>query len=320
MTCHIAISIINFRTAELTLNCVRSVLHDIGDIDARIVVVDNASGDGSADKIAAWIAAQPAGAPVELVRSSANTGFSGGHNQGMAAVEADHYLILNSDAVLRPGFLKTILAAAEAHPEAGLIAPLIETDEGEIQVSCFRFQSPWSEFIRAASSAPVTRLLRRHVVALTPPVDPGEIGWASFCCILLRGRMVREIGPMDEGYFLYFDDCDYSLKARGAGWKIVQEPRAVAVHFRGGSGPVKTLEKARKRLPAYYYASRTRFLYKAYGQDGVIAANLLWHAGRALAQSRRLFGKPVPRAVAAEWRDIWINAFRPLGPRRAPGE
>jgi N-acetylglucosaminyl-diphospho-decaprenol L-rhamnosyltransferase len=320
MPCQIAISIINFRTAELTLNCVRSVLADIDDLDAQIVVVDNASGDGSTEKIAAWIDTQPEGTPVQLVCSATNTGFSGGHNQGMDAVDAEYYLILNSDAVLRPGFLKTILAAAEAHPEAGLIAPQIETEDGDIQVSCFRFHSPWSEFIRTVSIGPIARLLRRHFVALDPPVDPAEIEWASFCCILVRGRMLQEIGPMDEGYFLYFDDCDYSLMARRAGWKIVQETRAVAIHFRGGSGPVKALAKARRRLPPYYYASRTRFLYKAYGQAGVLTANLAWHAGRAVAQSQRLLGRPVPPANEAEWRDIWINAFRPLGPRRAPGE
>lgn len=320
MPCQIAVSVINFRTAALTLNCVRSVLADIGDLRAQIVVVDNASGDGSADEIAAWIAAQPEGTPVRLVRSATNSGFSGGHNQGIAAVEADYYLVLNSDAVLRPGFLAKILEAARTHPEAGLIAPQIEADDGEVQVSCFRFHSPWSELIRGACSAPITRLFRRHVVALAPPVAQDQIEWASFACILLRAEMMRQIGPMDEGYFLYFEDAEYCLRARRAGWSIRQETDAVAVHFRGGSGPVKALEKARKRLPRYYYASRARFFRQAHGRAGLIAANLLWAVGRAIAQARRLFGKPVPKAIEAEAWDIWINALHPLGPHYAPGE
>lgn len=320
MPCQIAISIINFRTAELTLNCVRSVLADIGELDAQIVVVDNASGDGSAEEIATWIATQPDGTPVRLVRSDTNSGFSGGHNQGMAAVAADYYLILNSDAVLRPGFLARILETARAHPEAGLIAPQIETSDGDIQVNCFRFHSPWSELIRGAGSAPITHLFRRHVVALDPPVAQEQIEWASFACILLRGKMVQQIGPMDEGYFLYFEDAEYCLRAHRAGWSIRQETGAVAVHFRGGSGPVKALEKARKRLPRYYYASRTRFLYQAHGRTGLLAANLLWIVGRTIARTRRLFGKAVPRAITSEAGDIWINALRPLGPRQAPGE
>lgn len=316
----IAISIINFRTGPMTLQCVRSVLEDIGDLDAMVVVVDNASGDGSDHLIADWIKAQPEGTPVRLVRSATNSGFSGGHNQGMAAVEAKYYLILNSDALLRKGFLRRILEAAEATPEAGLIAPQIETEAGDIQVSCFRFHSPLSELIRGAGSGPVTKLLRRHVVALQPPVDPSEIEWASFACILLRGRMVAEIGLMDEGYFLYFEDAEYCLRAGRAGWKIVQEPRAVGVHFRGGSGPVKALEQARRRLPRYFYASRTRFFRQAYGPVGPVMANMMWCAGRLLAQLRRLTGRAVSPAIEHEARDIWLNTQSPLGARHAPGE
>ncbi|WP_372674933.1 glycosyltransferase family 2 protein [Aquicoccus sp.] len=318
MTRRIAISIINYRTASMTVDCVRSVLSDIGDLDAHVVVVDNASGDGSADHIAGWIAEQPAGTPVTLVRSASNTGFSGGHNQGMTAVAADHYLLLNSDALLRPGFLRTVLSAAEANPQAGLIVPQIETEEGAVQVNCFRFHSPRSELIRGANSGPVTRLFQRHVVALQPPADPAAIEWASFACILLRARMTAEIGPMDEGYFLYFEDAEYCLRARRAGWGIVQEPRAVAVHFRGGSGPVKALEKARHRLPPYFYSSRTRFFRQAHGPTGPVLANLMWTAGRGIAQLRRLTGRDVPPAIEAEARDIWTGTLQPLSPHRAP--
>ena len=320
MPCKIAISIINYQTCDLTLNCVRTVLDDIGALDARVVVVDNASGDGSAAMIAEWITAQPVGTPVELVRSTTNTGFSGGHNQGIAAVEAEYYLLLNSDAVLRPGFLRAILAAAVAHPKAGLIAPRIETDAGEVQVSQFRFHNPWSELVRAAGAGPIARALRRRVVALDPPVDPDAVEWASFACILLRGDMVRALGPMDEGYFLYFEDAEYCLRARRAGWGIALAPEAVAVHFRGGSGPVKKNAKARKRLPAYYYSSRARFLYQAHGRAGLFGANLAWHSGRMVARLRALMGGRPHPAVEREAQDIWTNFRTPLGPRHAPGE
>lgn len=316
MTHRLVISIINYRTGPMTLACVASVLADIGDLDAQVVIVDNASGDGSADQIADWIAAQPAGTPVRLLRSAVNSGFSGGHNQGMAALAAAHYLILNSDALLRPGFLRAILDAADAHPEAGLIAPRIETEAGDEQVSCFRFHSPASELIRAAASGPVTRLLRRHVVALQPPVDPAQVEWASFACILLRGGMVDRIGPMDEGYFLYFEDAEYCLRARRAGWRIALAPGAVAVHFRGGSGPVKALEQARRRLPPYYYVSRTRFFRQAHGTLGPLRANLMWGLGRAIAWMRRLTGRAVPPAIESEARDIWTNLLSPLRPDR----
>lgn len=319
MTPSITVSIINYRTGPMTLDCVRSVLADLAGHAGQVVVVDNRSDDGSAEEIEAWIAAQDPPVPVRLVRSPINAGYSGGHNRGMAAAPADHYLILNSDALLRPGFFDALLAAARADPDAGLIVPRLEGEDGTPQVNCFRFAGPASEFMRGAMSGPVTRLLKAREVAL--PVDPPEdrIEWASFACILLNGRMVEQIGPMDEGYFLYFEDAEYCLRARRAGWRIRRAPGAVAVHFRGGSGPVKALARARKRGPEYYYRSRSRFLAQAHGRGGLIAANLAWHAGRGLAQFRRLLGKPVHSAAESEARDLWIGARRPLDPFRPQG-
>lgn len=315
----LVISIINYRTAKMTIACVESALADLEGIAGHVVVVDNASGDGSAEEIADWIAAQDADLPVSLVRSPTNTGFSGGHNQGIGARAARFYLVLNSDALLRPGFCRTILDAAESAPEVGLFTPRLEYDDGEQQISCFRVPTPWSELIRAAATGPVTKMLKRYEVALTMPPAPDQIGWASFACILLRGEMVDQIGPMDEGYFLYFEDTEYCLRATRAGWGIRYVPEARAVHFRGGSAPVKSLARERKRLPAYYYASRSRLLYQAHGRAGLLAANLLWYVGRAIAGLRRLVGKPPAPANAAEGRDIWTNILNPLGDRRAPG-
>ena len=315
---NIAISIINYRTGDLTIGCVQSVLAALDGVDGHVVVIDNASGDGSAAQIADWLAGQPAGTPVTLVRSETNSGFSGGHNQGIQAVDAELYLLLNSDAVVRPDILHALLAAAKAHPEAGLIAPRIETEEGAPQVSCFRYHSPASEFIRGAGSGPVTKMLAGRVVALDPVPDPAQIEWASFACILLRRAMIDQVGLMDEGYFLYFEDAEYCLRARRAGWQIAYAPEAVAVHFRGGSGPVKALNAARKRLPAYYYRSRTRFFRQAHGPSGPLRANLAWYAGRALTQLRRMIGKSVHPPVTSEARDIWINFLSPLRPDKAP--
>ncbi|MEL6959402.1 MAG: glycosyltransferase family 2 protein [Pseudomonadota bacterium] len=316
----IAISIINYRTLNLTIDCARSVLDDIGDIDAQVVIVDNASGDGSVEGLKAWVDALPDQSPVTLVPSPVNTGFSGGHNQGMTAVDAEHYLLLNSDAVLRAGFLRTILNFAEAHPQAGLIAPRIETEDGTAQISRFRFHNPLSELERAAGAGPITRALDKHIVALPANGSSDEIDWASFACILLKGDMVRELGPMDEGYFLYYEDAEYCLRAHRAGWPLEACDDAVAVHFRGGSGPVKSNAKARKRQPAYYYSSRTRFLYQAHGRFGLLKANLAFHLGRGLALGRSLLGGRPHRANEAEYKDIWTNFMNPLGPRNAPHE
>ena len=315
----IVISIINYRTGDLTRACAQSVLEDLGEIDGDIVIVDNASGDGSAELLADWIDTLPEDSPVRLIRSDTNSGFSGGHNQSFRAVEAEYYLVLNSDSVLRPGFLARMIAVADANPQAGLISPSILNERDEPQVGAFRFHSPLSELMRAAKTGPLDKLLARKRVPIPAPVDPEQVEWVSFACVMLRKAMIDAIGEMDEGYFLYYEDSEYSLRARRAGWGIAHVPEAAAVHYQGGSGTLVEDASAHKRLPPYFYASRTRFLYQAHGQVGLITANLLWHLGRGLAHLRRLAGKPPPANVA-EYRDIWTNAFNPLGPRYAPWE
>jgi N-acetylglucosaminyl-diphospho-decaprenol L-rhamnosyltransferase len=315
----LTVSVINYRTAELTLACIASVLREIEGIAAEIVVLDNCSEDGSAEIIEDWIARQDPQVPVRLLRSPTNSGFSGGHNQAIAASPARFYLLLNSDALLRPGAIRALLEAAKADCVAGLFAPRIETEDGTQLTSCFRVHSPVSELIRGAASGPVTRLLGRYKVSLQVPHPETGIGWASFACILLRGAMVETIGLMDEGYFLYFEDVEYCLRARRAGWHIRHVPEARMVHFRGGSGPVKKLAAKRRRLPEYYYASRTRLFRQAHGRVGPLAANLAWLLGRGIARLRVLAGKPVPPANEREWRDLWINFRAPLHDRREPG-
>ena len=314
----LAISIINYRTGDLTIAAVASVLVALKDRPARVVVVDNASGDGSDREIEAWMAAN--GDPrLQLVRSATNSGFSGGHNQGMAAAPgADFYLILNSDALLRPDFFDALLPETDRHPQTGLFAPQLEWEDGTPQISCFRFASPVSELLRGAQTGPVTKLFARHVTALDLPPAQDQIEWASFACILLRGEMVRRLGPMDEGYFLYYEDSEYGLRARRAGWATSYFPAARAVHFRGGSGPVKAMQAARKRMPAYFWRSRTRFLRQAHGPAGPLLGNLAWLAGRGVAALRLLTGRGIPKAHDHEWRDIWTGMLNPLKPDRAP--
>ena len=122
---------------------------------------------------------------------------------------------------------------------------------------------------------------------------------------------------MDEGYFLYFEDTEYCLRARRAGWTFALAPQATARHHQGGSGPVESSISQRRRLPAYYYRSRSRYFAQTYGRAGLIAANLMWYLGRAVALLRPLAGRSVPRAIESEARDIWTSALSPLGDRPA---
>ena len=244
--------------------------------------------------------------PVTLMASDTNLGFAGGHNAVMREHPAAFYLLLNSDTVLRDGAVTRLLAAADTHPRAGLLAPALEDEDGTRQISCFRAHTPASELIRGAATGPVTRILARYDVPLAPAPDPQEIGWVSFACVLIRHAVVAGTGGLDDGFFLYYEDAEFCHRIRQAGWQIAYIPDARVVHFRGGSGPVKALSRAARRLPPYYYRSRARYFRKVHGRAGLLAANLCWACGPACCRGPapgRQAGPEGTRARMARYLD-----------------
>jgi len=299
----VAVVIVNYRTPELTRGALASLVGEIDPLRDSAVVVDNASGDGSAERLEAWIAERGFEGWARVLRAPSNGGFAAGNNLGIRSIEADFYLLLNSDAQLRPGALASLLAAAEARPDVGLLGPRLEDEEGALQMSCFRFHSPLSELIQAAATGPLTRLLRRFDVAL------GETGaepdWLSFACVMVRRAVIDAAGLLDEGYFLYYEDVDFCRRARRAGWRHALVPEARALHLHGASSTVPEALSRRERAPAYLYDSRARYYTRFYGRSGLWLANSLWMLGRGVSLARERFGGKTPHTCEAEWIDNW---------------
>ncbi len=320
VACAVGIVIINFRTPELVKNCLAALGPELEEADARVAVVDNFSNDGSADRIAEFLMTGDLWkSRVFLVRSPNNSGFSGGNNIGTRALDAGHYLLLNSDTIVRPGALRALLAASAREKGAGIVAPRLEDEDETPQVSAFRFMSPMSEFLSAAQTGPLDRALRAFAVPMKISDQPADCDWASFACVLLKRAAIDDTGAMDDGYFMYFEDADYCRALKRKGWRVVYDPSARVVHLRGGSSPVKAAIQAKKRPPAYYYAARTRYFRKSYGPLGPYIANVMWLLGRGVARARALFGRPAPALCDNQDKDQWMNWRDPLGDRRAPG-
>ncbi len=308
----LAVVILNYRTPRLVIDCLRYLADQIDPTTRCAAVVDNASGDDSADQIAKAIDAEGWSAWARVIRSDRNDGFSAGNNVGLDAVDAEAYLLLNSDTLVRPGAIDELLAAMRKNPDAGIVSPRLEWPSGEPQISCFRDFTPLTELLLAAQTGPLTKLLRRHDVPTKVYDAPVEVAWTSFAAVMIRREAVRRVGLMDEGYFMYFEDADYCRRLRRAGWKVLHWPAARIVHLRGGTSPVKAAAKAREPRPRYYYASRSRYYARFYGRVGLWAANLLWLAGRAVSFTREVLGHRGRHTCKREERDIWTNAWRPL--------
>lgn len=316
--CTLSCIIVNYRTPRLVLDCLPGLLAELEPLDAQVVIVDNKSGDDSTALIPAWVEEHGANGRVHFVESAANGGFAAGTNIGIKTLPARYYLLLNSDTLICGGSIRALVATADQHPAAGLVSPRLECRDGTGQESCFRFPSPVSEFTGAAQTAVIDRVFQRFLVPLPVQKEMVRPQWTSFACALVRGEVFEQVGLLDEGYFMYFEDVEFCHRARKAGWEILHNPVARVVHLRGGSSSMNERIRTKKRVPRYYYESRTRYFYQVYGPAGLAAANLFWWLGRAVSKTRQVFGRPDKAAVEGAWRDICTNWSNPLRPYTHP--
>lgn len=314
MPLRLAIVVLNYRTAALTADCLQSIAPQ-REPGMAVVVVDNDSADGSAEALERWIADHGHGDWMRVVRAARNGGFAAGNNLGIAAVDAANYVLLNSDTRLLPGALRGLLEAADRAPRAGLIGPRMLDEHGAWTPSHFRFPNPVHELLRAANTGPITRLLRRWDVALPATDQPTPADWVGFACVLIRRDTLRDVGPLDDGFFMYFEDADYCRRARERGWSTLHWPASTIVHLLGRSSGVTGPTDLRRRPPRYLYASRARYFRRYYGPAGIPLANLMWYLGFLVSCLRMACGRP-PTHRIGEARDLWIPAA--AAPPRAP--
>ncbi len=303
----LSVIILNYGTPDLAIASAESALPEIEALGAVLLLVDNASLDNSASRFGEWRARQGDPDHIKLVVSSENGGFAAGNNLGIEAVEADYHLLLNSDTVVRPGAVSALLGAMRADDMLGLAGPVILDETGARAVSRFRTRTPFSEFVEASGLDFFYRRHRKHVVPLQEHESADEMQWISFACVMLRREMIDAMGPLDERYFMYFEDSAYGLKARAAGWKIARIETARVTHLEAKSSGVEDDAAAHRRLPRYFYASRSRYFTDHFGARGWVAANLYWYLGR-IVNYARLFALRMPKKTAA-WRgaDIWTR-------------
>lgn len=286
--------IVNYRTADLTIDALASLESQIRAMMlAQVVVVDNASGDGSADRIEAAILQRKWPGWVTLVRAQRNGGFAYGNNLGLQVatqrrVRPTYVHLLNPDTVLRPGALEALVSFMDTHPEAGIAGSRLEDPDGTPQMSAFRFPGILGEFDRSIRFGPISKLLSRWVSF--PPIwdEPQPTDWVAGASMIVRREVFDAVGPLDEKYFMYYEEVDFTLSARRAGWTCWYVPASRVVHLVGQASGVTDPKKARRRRPAYWFESRRRYMLKHFGVEGAVAADLATLAGQALWQARRV--------------------------------
>jgi GT2 family glycosyltransferase len=219
----VSVLVVSFNTCQLTLEAIRSVA---GHPRTETIVVDNASHDGSAAAIAARFPS------ARLVRSDTNLGFAGGVNRAAALASGDALLVLNSDARLEPAALDRLCDELGRRPRAGLVAPALYYADGRPQPAAFTFPG----LVQIALDLyPVDRLMDTRLNGRIHATRPTRIDHPLGACMLIRRAAWDDVGPLDEGYFMYLEEIDWCRRARTRGWEVWQHPGARAIHHGGSS-------------------------------------------------------------------------------------
>ena len=226
----LAIVIVSFNTRRDLEACLRSLHAAPPRLTHAVVVVDNASSDGSVEAVrAAW-------PHVQVVEMGRNAGFAAATNAGIRACESDLVLLLNSDTIVPPGSIDRLAGALDDDPAAAAAGPRLVGLDGTVELSFGRMLSPWNETRQkliarglARRIGPVVRWFERQVST------PHHPEWVSGACLLVRRDAGAAAGWLDERFFLYGEDVDFCAALRAAGRRVLFTPASEIVHARGRS-------------------------------------------------------------------------------------
>lgn len=264
-TLDLSIIIVNWNTRDLLANCLQSVYDTVRGLAFEVIVVDNASTDGSAEMVRERFP------QVRLIENTENVGFAKANNQAMKESSGRYVILLNSDTLVQPDALATLVAFMDDHPEAGACGPCLLNADGSLQPSCHPFLTAEREFWRLVF---LDRFMRRasypiHRWGLTRPRKVDVIKGA---CLALRQESLFQVGLFDERYFIYSEEMDLCYRLCQAGWCIYWVPEARVVHFGGQS----TRQEA-DEMYIYLYRSKAQFQRKFWGERGLRRFRRLLH-------------------------------------------
>jgi N-acetylglucosaminyl-diphospho-decaprenol L-rhamnosyltransferase len=308
----VEVVVVTYRTAELVKECLRTLhserqLCAQHEIEVRCTLVDNASGDTAI--LSPFLEETDWQGWVELISSDRNGGFAYGNNLAFqscyrAGRSPDYFFLLNPDTEVRPGAILELVRFLEAHPSAATAGSCMENADGSTWPYAFRFPNIVAEAVHPLGVAVLERLLERYVVTRKMGEGPTEVDWFPGAAMMCRANVVQELGGMDESYFLYYEETDFCLKLKRAGWSNWYVPQSRVMHLSGQSTGV-TGENDRKLRPSYWYDSRRRYFQKNHGALYAVSADALALAAIAVGGlQRKLRGKEQP-SVTRHLRDFY---------------
>jgi len=305
--------VVNYRTADMTLDAVRALLAALERIpDSEVVVVDNDSQDGSYQKLSRAVRALDTSSRVTVLASERNGGFGYGVNVGLryglsSSSPPDYFYLLNSDAFPDPSAVSELIQVFEGVPRVGIAGSYIYGLDGRPHQTAFRFPSPISELERALRLGFASRILSRWRVALPLPDSDREVDWVAGASMMIRREVFADVGGFDETFFLYFEETDFCLRAKLAGWSTCYARGSAVAHIGSAS---TGLQDHRRRMPQYWFDSRHHYFKKNHGRATLTLSDLLFALGFSLWRVRRKIQRKPDEDPPALLADFMRHSFR----------
>lgn len=279
----LTITICSWNTVEDLRACLASLVAAQHEAHFEVVVVDNASSDGSPDMVEAEFP------QFRLLRQTKNLGFTGGHNLAIAERKGRNVALLNSDTVVHQGAIQRITEFMAAEPAAGIVGPKLLNPDGSLQFSCRRFPNPVAAAFRNTFLGrlfPNNRFTRDYLMTDWTHDGPREVDWVSGAALFLRKEVVDKIGVLDDSLFMYCEDVDICKRAWNAGFKVMYLPDAVITHAIG-----RSTDKVANKMIVRFHRSMFRYYLKHDVKESFILAKpfLVIFAGLALGARATAF-------------------------------
>lgn len=296
----ISVLIVNYRTREHTLACLRSLRQALARLNASVTVVDNNSGDGCLEAIAAEFP------PVGRIALGENAGFARANNIAARATAGEFLLLLNPDTIAEPGAIENLLRFARSNPDAGIWGGRTVFADGSLNpTSCWARPTLWSLLcagVGLSSLARSSSLLNPEAYGAWKRDSVRRVDIVTGCFLLIRRDLWEQLGGFDESFFMYGEEADLCLRARALGRTPLFTPDAQIVHHGGASEPVRA-DKVVRLLQAKARLVRRHWPPPLAGL--ALAMLRLWTLSRALAHGCAAPLSPRSAQACRDWGAIW---------------
>ncbi|MFQ5706982.1 MAG: glycosyltransferase [bacterium] len=256
----LSVIIVNYNVKEFLEQTLISVQRALKGIRAEIIVVDNASRDGSVALI------QRRFPGVELLVNSENLGFGRASNQGLARAQGQYIALLNPDTIVQEDTFASMMAFFKAHPDTGMLGCKILNPDGTLQLACRRSSpTPWVAFAKIIGLSrlfPNSRIFGRYNLTYLDPDQSYEVDAISGSFMMIQRRILQVVGSFDEAFFLYGEDLDWCFRIRQSGWKVRYFPGTKIIHFKGESSKRSQFDSLRLFYQAMALFAKKHFKHK----------------------------------------------------------